>query len=265
MRVALLALAALSVVVAVVGFRRVDKEQYVCPMHPEVTSSGPGECPVCRMALERAHGGMQGVVGGRSGASSTPDGGPASDVRSLERTDEIWIVRRRTFSNPIVAPAWVERADLLKAHLYKDEVAVLESKPAASFTSGSGKGDPVEVRWSSSSSQSWDDSTVEVELRLEASSLRAGDVGRLQLEGRPREVLVVPSTAVMQSSSGPYVLVASPDGQHFDQRRIQVGREMNGLSFVLSGLLERERIALKSAFFLDVDRRLHASTERSHP
>lgn len=27
---------------------------YVCPMHPEVTSSKPGECPKCGMQLERA-------------------------------------------------------------------------------------------------------------------------------------------------------------------------------------------------------------------
>ena len=26
--------------------------EYTCPMHPEVSQEGPGECPVCGMALE---------------------------------------------------------------------------------------------------------------------------------------------------------------------------------------------------------------------
>ena len=29
-------------------------DEYTCPMHPEVRQSGPGSCPKCGMALERA-------------------------------------------------------------------------------------------------------------------------------------------------------------------------------------------------------------------
>jgi len=29
---------------------------YTCPMHPEVTSSKPGECPKCHMALVKKEG-----------------------------------------------------------------------------------------------------------------------------------------------------------------------------------------------------------------
>src|SRR5262245_28303036 len=29
-----------------------DTREYTCPMHPEVLRIGPGECPICGMALE---------------------------------------------------------------------------------------------------------------------------------------------------------------------------------------------------------------------
>lgn len=28
-------------------------DQYTCPMHPEVTQDGPGNCPKCGMKLEK--------------------------------------------------------------------------------------------------------------------------------------------------------------------------------------------------------------------
>src|SRR5947209_12079366 len=61
-RVLFLLSAAAGLVVAVVMPQRREqasndsREQYVCPMHPQVSSGAPGDCPICNMALERANG-----------------------------------------------------------------------------------------------------------------------------------------------------------------------------------------------------------------
>ena len=59
-RIVLLLIAATSVVVAFVVTRdgvpgsSEAAGAYVCPMHPEVTASAPGDCSICKMALEPA-------------------------------------------------------------------------------------------------------------------------------------------------------------------------------------------------------------------
>ena len=52
--------------------------QYTCPMHPEVISDGPGDCPICGMALE--------IVGPGSAGS---DEHAEREIRSLSR--KFWI------------------------------------------------------------------------------------------------------------------------------------------------------------------------------
>jgi multidrug efflux pump subunit AcrA (membrane-fusion protein) len=70
-------------------------------------------------------------------------------------------------------------------------------------------------------------------------------------------VLVVPYAAVLESSEGPYVLVASTDGRTLTQRRVEIGRVLGGLAVVLSGLHVQERVLVRSAFFVDAERRLY--------
>src|SRR5881394_2253968 len=55
LRVALVALAAGAVVAGFLvsrGGTASQARRYICPMHSEVTSSRPGDCPICGMALE---------------------------------------------------------------------------------------------------------------------------------------------------------------------------------------------------------------------
>ena len=83
----------------------------------------------------------------------------------------------------------------------------------------------------------------------------------MELAARPRKLLVVPSSAVLYSPEGPYVLAAGADGRTFSGRRVEIGRVSRGLAVVLSGLREGEGIVVGSAFSWDAERRLQPQHE----
>ena len=73
---------------------------------------------------------------------------------------------------------------------------------------------------------------------------RAGRTGWLEVAPRPRQVLGVAASAVLQSPEGPYVLAWSGHGYTFDKRPIEIGETFfkEGIAVVLSGLAPHDRV-----------------------
>ena len=253
-RAILLALAALAATYAFVLSRpesrtsRAAQRRYACPMHPEVTAAGPGSCPICGMALTETR-----VARLSPQEAARPDPG----ARALGVVD---VARRRIFSQEQRASAWVAGDRTVRALLYQDDVASLEPAERAVFQAGSSP--PVAVRLDPSPPAPWDarTSTVDFVLERKGPSLPAGTTGWVELRARPRTSLIVSSSAVLESSEGPYVF-ASADGGSFTRRPVAVGKTLNGLTAVVSGLREQERVIIRGAFFLDSQARLEAEPE----
>jgi multidrug efflux pump subunit AcrA (membrane-fusion protein) len=120
---------------------------------------------------------------------------------------------------------------------------------------------PIPVDRMQGAAHPWDESTSDIEFQLapHAQGLTPGMVGWLELPDRPREVVIISSTAVLQSPDGPYVILQQPDGTDAVTRRsIRVGRTSSGQTVVVSGLGPDERILVRGAFFLDAERRVGA-------
>jgi hypothetical protein len=231
-------------------------ERYVCPMHPEVISRVPGECPICRMALERA--------------------GADKGTADLERSGTIDTVARRVVTQLVRVPAWLATDGTVIAVLHKDDLVGLTPGEHGLFFGTSTPGVGTAVRLSPDPPDPWDAATV----RLRFTPERAGatdparkkkDTGWLQLSARPRELLVVPASAVLYSGTGAYVLAAPAGGHTFTRRDVALGRILDsgygaglvddrfGTIVVLSGLAAGEQVIGGDAFFLDAERRLQAS------
>jgi hypothetical protein len=257
------AAAVVAIVIAVAGRQTTDtRARYTCPMHPEVRAAAPGQCPICRMALEpvardpastprAAYGGMM-------------DTTAVENVRKHKILDFVRVHSLLPKLREMRGAAWIEESGgSLSAIFYKDQIAVLDADEPGTFSLGQAPGTSVAVRRLPDQAVAWDRSTARIRFALDPEersrwqALRPGQVGWVDLAHKTREVLGVPSSALLQSPEGPYVLV-SLGGGHFEKRRIEVGEIFVKQSFavVLSGLERNDLVASRATFFLDADRRL---------
>jgi hypothetical protein len=261
-RILLLVAAAGALTFGIVRVRSQDRQvaaalqQYVCPMHPQIKSHAPGDCPICNMALVPV-------------TEALPDApGSASANRVLVEA------RTRIVSRAVRAAAWVGADGTGRALLFKDDLVGLATEEPARFFGQKWPNMPFGGRLISANQTPRDASTVEVAFRLDrpADHLRDGvaplDVGSLLIDVKARSLLVVPSSAVLYWASGPYVLAQNGMGNGFEKRSVQVGRILDdgyeaqragrteGAIVILSGLREGEKVVAGYAFFNDVDRRL---------
>jgi Heavy metal binding domain len=260
-RILLLLAAAGALVFGIVRVRSQDRQvgavmqQYVCPMHPQIKSHAPGDCPICNMAL----------VPVIAALSDTP--GSANDERVVVEA------RTRVVARVLRVGAWVGADGVGRALLHKDDLVGLAAEEPVRFFGRRSPNMPL----ISADQKPQDSATVEVAFRLDrpAEHQQEGgsplDVGSLLMDVRARKLLVVPTSAVLYWADSPYVLAqaANVDGRNrFEKRRVQVGRILDsgyeaeragrseGATVILSGLQEGEKVIAGYAFFNDVDRRL---------
>ena len=248
-RAALLVAALSAAGLALVGIRGApagSEQGYSCPMHPEVRRGGPGDCPICGMALVRL---------------APPAVEPGADATARPRLPPgaIEVARRRVLTERRSVPAWVDAQGKIQALVPAEEVPHLAADERAELRAGP---DPVPrpVKRTAAPAVPHDEATSRVTFEaLGGPAPAAGAVGWLSLSDRTRAVVILPSAALLLSEEGPAVLVPARGPVGVERRPVRLGQSPDGLAVVVSGLEENERVVVRGAFFLDAERRLSAS------
>jgi heavy metal-binding protein len=222
------------------------EQGYTCPMHPDLRRSGPGDCPMCGMALVPI---APVTHASRAGGGSRPMLPPGA----LEPAHRRVLAERRS------VPAWVDVRRKVQALVPAEEASHLPVGEPAEFRA-SGDRVAFELKRIAEDVAPWDEATSRVTFEPTAGAvLSPGTVGWLGLSDRPRAAIILPSSAVLLSEEGPAVLVSVRAGTALERRPVRLGAAPDGLAVVVSGVEENERVVVHGAFFLDAERRLQAS------
>ncbi|HEX3758548.1 MAG TPA: heavy metal-binding domain-containing protein [Kofleriaceae bacterium] len=271
LRIALVAVAAGAVVAAVLASRSTTApaaRRYVCPMHSEVVSSHPGDCPICGMALEEVDAAHHVTMADDPAATDAQD----IALTALRASDEarrllrfsVAPARRNVIPGEVFAPAIVEADGTITAKLYRDELATLAADEHAEFVPSTAPGAPAaSLRVERDARAPAVHATLaDVAFRAErdaGAAPPAGQVGWIRLAFRSRDMLVVRASSVIHGADGPYVLVFSAQKGNLTRRKVEFGKEWEGMTAIVGGLRDKEFVVMGDTFSFDAERRLQAA------
>lgn len=103
--------------------------------------------------------------------------------------------------------------------------------------------------------------TARIEMSNRAGRLRPGMYGQITFGSGGGPVLLVPSEAVIRTGERTLVMLALPEGR-YQPAEVRTGREAGGMTEIVAGLVEGERVVASGQFLIDSEASLSGVAAR---
>ena len=234
-----------------------SKPSWTCPMHPQIHSEHPGECPICHMKLVQA-----------KGTNETKDS-EQSEIRSPIQTNASQLglvgiqkteVEQMTLKVKIPVSGRFLSSSSVAFQIYESDLRYL--KPGLTFKGFSSFYPDEEVTGIVSSVDSVVDPTSRT-VRVVGSIKNAprgilsetGFRGDIEFELKDR--VAIPESSVLHTGSGDLVYVFTK-GNELSPRKVALGLKSETFYDVLDGIQHGEIISSGPNFLIDSESKIRA-------